>query len=149
MPAIESGSTTLRNPPLGKNSANLSLLPRLPHSEKGFREKTSRKPTQRKLGEPVWQRIKTKAIAWRTLYDNFNLELKLEELEQLKVLWKEYGAQNYVIRKDLVNFLLELKGLLKSKGVSSYPSSVTKRQKKIRVRSHLSSNIMSGRLIVI
>jgi hypothetical protein len=39
-----------------------------------------------------------------------------EELEQLKVLWKEYGAQDYAIPRDLVNFLLQLKGLLESEG---------------------------------
>jgi hypothetical protein len=38
----------------------------------------------------------------------------------LKVLWKEYGAQDYAIPKDLVNFRWELKGLLESEGVNSY-----------------------------
>jgi len=38
----------------------------------------------------------------------------------LKVLWKEYGAQDYAIPKDLVNFRWELKGLVESSGVSSY-----------------------------
>jgi hypothetical protein len=33
-------------------------------------------------------------------------------LEQLKALWKEYGAQDYGIPKDLVNFRWQLKGLL-------------------------------------
>jgi hypothetical protein len=32
-------------------------------------------------------------------------------LEQLKVLWKEYGVQDYGIAKDLVNERWELKGL--------------------------------------
>jgi hypothetical protein len=41
-------------------------------------------------------------------------------LEQLKVLWKEYGAQDYAIPKDLVNFRWELKGLLESEGSRSY-----------------------------
>jgi hypothetical protein len=38
----------------------------------------------------------------------------------LKVLWKEYGAQDYVIPKDLVNERWQLKGLLESEGVNSY-----------------------------
>jgi len=70
--------------------------------------------------KPVSQRIKTKAFPSLPLYDNFNIQLKGEELEQLKVLWKEYGAQDYAIPKDLVNFRWQLKGLLESKGVSSY-----------------------------
>lgn len=36
----------------------------------------------------VSQRIKTKAFPALPLYDNFNIQLKGEELEQLKVLWK-------------------------------------------------------------
>jgi len=43
-----------------------------------------------------------------------------EELEQLKVLWKEYGAQDYAIPKDLVNFRWQLKGLLELEGDRSY-----------------------------
>nr|WP_172189036.1 GIY-YIG nuclease family protein [Microcoleus asticus] len=64
----------------------------------------------------VSQRIKTKAFPSLPLYDSFNIQLKGEELEQLKVLWKEYGAQNYAIPKDLVNFRWELKGLVESSG---------------------------------
>ncbi|MEG4232862.1 GIY-YIG nuclease family protein [Microcoleus sp. Pol11C3] len=41
-------------------------------------------------------------------------------MEQLKVLWKEYGAQNYGIPKDLVNFRWQLKGLLESEGDRTY-----------------------------
>jgi hypothetical protein len=69
---------------------------------------------------PVSQRIKTKAFPSLPLYDNFNIELKGEELEQLKVLWKEYGARDYAIPKDLVNFQWELKGLLESEGSRTY-----------------------------
>ena len=70
--------------------------------------------------KPVSQRIKTKAFPSLPLYDSFNIQLKGEELEQLKVLWKEYGVQDYAIPKDLVNFRWELKGLLESEGVSTY-----------------------------
>jgi len=70
--------------------------------------------------KPVSQRIKTKAFPSLPLYDNFTIQLKGEELEQLKVLWKEYGARGYVIPKDLVNFRWELKGLLESSGDGSY-----------------------------
>jgi hypothetical protein len=70
--------------------------------------------------KPVSQRIKTKAFPALPLYDNFTIQLKGEELEQLKVLWREYGAQKRSIPKDLVNFRWELKGLLESEGVSSY-----------------------------
>jgi hypothetical protein len=68
----------------------------------------------------VSQRIKTKAFPSLPLYDNFNIELKGEELEQLKVLWKEYGAQKRSIPKDLVNFRWQLKGLLEKEGAGSY-----------------------------
>src|SRR4028118_777772 len=70
--------------------------------------------------KPVSQRIKTKAFPALPLYDNFNIQLKGEELEQLKVLWKEYGVQDYAIPKDLVNFRWELKGLVESSGDRSY-----------------------------
>jgi len=70
--------------------------------------------------KPVSQRIKTKAFPALPLYDNFNVQLKGDELEQLKVLWKEYGTQNYGIPKDLVNFRWELKGLLESVGDRTY-----------------------------
>jgi len=70
--------------------------------------------------KPVSQRIKTKAFPSLPLYDSFNIQLKGEELEQLKVLWKEYGGQDYAIPKDLVNFRWELKGLLESEGDRSY-----------------------------
>ena len=66
------------------------------------------------------QRIKTKAFPALPLYDNFNIELKGDELEQLKVLWKEYGARDYAIPKDLVNERWELKGLLESEGSRTY-----------------------------
>ncbi|MEG4225454.1 hypothetical protein QUA35_05575 [Microcoleus sp. N9_B2] len=70
--------------------------------------------------KPVSQRIKTKAFPSLPLYEHFNIELKGEELEQLKVLWKEYGARGYAIPKDLVNFRWQLKGLLESSGERSY-----------------------------
>jgi hypothetical protein len=66
--------------------------------------------------KPVSQRIKTKAFPALPLYEHFNIELKGEELEQLKVLWKEYGARDYAIPKDLVSFRWQLKGLLESSG---------------------------------
>src|SRR4028118_1736180 len=68
----------------------------------------------------VSQRIKTKAFPSLPLYDNFNVQLKGEELEQLKVLWKEYGVQKRSIPKDLVNFRWQLKGLLESEGDRFY-----------------------------
>src|SRR4028119_1339837 len=70
--------------------------------------------------KPVSQRIKTKAFPSLPLYDSFNIQLKGEELEQLKVLWKEYGAQDYGIPKDLVNERWQLKGLLESEGDRTY-----------------------------
>jgi hypothetical protein len=69
---------------------------------------------------PVSQRIKTKAFPSLPLYDNFNIQLKGEELEQLKVLWQEYGAKDYAIPKDLINFRWQLKGLLESEGSGTY-----------------------------
>ena len=42
--------------------------------------------------KPVSQRIKTKAFPSLPLYDNFTIQLKGEDLEQLKLLWKEYGV---------------------------------------------------------
>ncbi len=97
----------------------MSLLRRLPHSEKGFGERTSRKRTRSETCKPVSQRLKTKAFPALPLYDNFNIELKGDELEQLKVLWKEYGAQGYAIPKDLVNERWQLKGLLESEADGS------------------------------
>lgn len=62
--------------------------------------------------KPVSARIKTKAFPSLPLYDNFNIQLKGEELEQLKILWREYGALNYPITKDLINFHWVLKKLM-------------------------------------
>ena len=70
--------------------------------------------------KPVSQRIKTKAFPSLPLYDNFTIQLKGEELEQLKVLWKEYGTRDYAIPKDLVNERWQLKGLLELEGSRSY-----------------------------
>ncbi|MEG4329810.1 GIY-YIG nuclease family protein [Microcoleus sp. herbarium5] len=70
--------------------------------------------------KPVSQRIKTKAFPSLPLYEHFNIELKGEELEQLKVLWKEYGTEKRSIPKDLINFRWELKGLLESSGDRLY-----------------------------
>ena len=89
-------------------------------SKKGFGERTPRKRTPGKLAATVSQRIKTKAFPALPVYDNFNIELKGEELEQLKVLWKEYGARDYAFPKDLVNFRWQLKGLLESEGSRTY-----------------------------
>ena len=68
----------------------------------------------------VSQRIKTKAFPGLPLYDKFNVQLKGEELEQLKVLSKEYGARDYAIPRDLVSFRWQLKGWLESEGSRSY-----------------------------
>ena len=68
----------------------------------------------------VTQRIKTKAFPSLPLYDSFNIQLKGQELEQLKVLWKGYGREEISIPKDLVNFRWELKGLVESSGDRSY-----------------------------
>ena len=62
--------------------------------------------------KPVSQRIKNKAFPSLPLYDNFNIQLKGKELEQLKVLWKQYSALKYPIPKDLINFRWVLNGLL-------------------------------------
>ncbi len=70
--------------------------------------------------KPVRERIKTKVFPTLPLYDNFTIQLKGDELEQLKVLWKEYGAQDYAIPKDLVSFRWDLKGLVESEGDRSY-----------------------------
>lgn len=70
--------------------------------------------------KPVSQRIKTKAFPSLPLYDNFNIQLKGEELEQLKVLWKEYGVTNNPIPRDLISFRWELKGLLQSEDEQFY-----------------------------
>lgn len=36
------------------------------------------------------------------LYDNFNIQLSGEELEQLKILWRQYGANGYKVLRSLV-----------------------------------------------
>ncbi|MEG4281394.1 hypothetical protein QUA62_28670 [Microcoleus sp. MON1_C1] len=58
----------------------------------------------------------TKAFLWLPLYDYFKIQREGEELEQLKVLWKEYGAANCPIPKDSIDLLWRLLGLLKSEG---------------------------------
>ena len=66
--------------------------------------------------KPVSARVKTKAFPSLPLYDNFNIQLKGEELEQLKILWREYGTLNYPITKDLINFQWVLKKLMRHDG---------------------------------
>jgi hypothetical protein len=61
---------------------------------------------------PVIHRIKTKAFPSLPLYDNFLIQLKGEELERLKVLWREYGRQQRPIPRDLTEFRWVLKGLM-------------------------------------
>ncbi|MGE5658142.1 MAG: GIY-YIG nuclease family protein, partial [Actinomycetota bacterium] len=70
--------------------------------------------------KPVSQRIKTKAFPSLPLYDNFHIQLKGEELEQLKVLWREYGRELRPIPRDLVNLRWRLLGLLESGSERSY-----------------------------
>lgn len=41
--------------------------------------------------------VATRQIPTLPLYDNFNIELSGKELEELKVFWKNYGANNYSI----------------------------------------------------
>ncbi|MCT7971114.1 GIY-YIG nuclease family protein [Laspinema olomoucense] len=64
--------------------------------------------------QPVVQRIKTKAFPSLPLYDNFLIQLKGEELERLKVLWRQYGLQQRPIPKDLIEFRWVLKGLMQT-----------------------------------
>lgn len=70
--------------------------------------------------KPVSHRIKTKAFPSLPLYDNFNIQLKGDELEQLKVLWKEYGVANIPIPRDLISLRWELKRLLQSEDEQFY-----------------------------
>ncbi len=57
----------------------------------------------------VITRIKYKSFPGLPLYDNFNVQLTGKQLEQIKVLWKSYGAHNYPIPKDLITMQLILK----------------------------------------
>ncbi|MEH2207873.1 MAG: GIY-YIG nuclease family protein [Nostoc sp.] len=47
------------------------------------------------------------------LYDNFNIQLSGKDLAQLKLLWKEYGANNYPISSYLVTPGLIKAGMLR------------------------------------
>ncbi|MCT7986478.1 GIY-YIG nuclease family protein [Laspinema sp. A4] len=62
--------------------------------------------------QPVVHRIKNRAFPSLPLYDNFLIQLKGEELERLKVLWREYGREQRPIPKDLTEFRWILKGLM-------------------------------------
>lgn len=62
--------------------------------------------------KPVAARMKAKSFPSLPLYDKFNIQLSGEQLEQLKVLWKNYGAVNLTIPRDLVNFSWILKNLV-------------------------------------
>jgi hypothetical protein len=54
------------------------------------------------------------------LYDNFNIHLSGKDLQQLKLLWKEYGLKNYPISYELITPSLIKAGLLK-KNVYTIP----------------------------
>ncbi|MGL4498243.1 MAG: GIY-YIG nuclease family protein, partial [Planktothrix sp.] len=62
--------------------------------------------------QPVVHRVKTKAFPSLPLYDNFLIQLKGEELERLKVLWRQYGREQRPIPRDLIEFRWVLKGLM-------------------------------------
>lgn len=62
--------------------------------------------------QPVVHRVKTKAFPSLPLYDNFLIQLKGEELERLKVLWRQYGREQRPIPKDSTEFRWVLKGLM-------------------------------------
>ncbi|QLE59746.1 GIY-YIG nuclease family protein [Nostoc sp. TCL26-01] len=47
------------------------------------------------------------------LYDNFNIQLSGKDLQQLKLLWQEYGSKNYPISFDLISPGLIKTGMLK------------------------------------
>ncbi|MCT7957213.1 GIY-YIG nuclease family protein [Laspinema palackyanum] len=71
---------------------------------------------------PVIHRVKTKAFPSLPLYDNFLIQLKGEELERLKVLWREYGRERRPIPKDLTEFRWILKGLMAGEKPSGHGS---------------------------
>lgn len=54
------------------------------------------------------------------LYDNFNIQLSGKELEQLKILWQQYGAKGHGISKFLVPRRFVWLGLLQE---TEFPSS--------------------------
>lgn len=55
------------------------------------------------------------------LYDNFNIQLSGKDVAQLKLLWQEYGAQNYPISSYLVTPGLLKAGMLKKNVYFSPP----------------------------
>ncbi|GAX45831.1 hypothetical protein NIES4075_68520 [Tolypothrix sp. NIES-4075] len=54
------------------------------------------------------------------LYDNFNIHLSGKDLQQLKLLWKEYGLKNHSISYELIPSNLIKAGMLK-KNVYTVP----------------------------
>ncbi|WP_413168128.1 GIY-YIG nuclease family protein [Capilliphycus salinus ALCB114379] len=62
--------------------------------------------------KPVSIRHKTKQFPGLPLYDRFNIQLPGREMEQLKVLWREYGAQDILIPRDLINLRWKFQGLV-------------------------------------
>jgi hypothetical protein len=96
----------------------LPLLQWRTYSEKRFGERTPRKPTPGELARQVSQLLTTKAFLWLPLYDYFKIQREGEELQQLKVLWKEYGAANCPIPKDPIDLLWRLLRLLESEGAN-------------------------------
>ncbi|NET45972.1 GIY-YIG nuclease family protein [Okeania sp. SIO2B3] len=64
--------------------------------------------------KPVLSRHKYKSFPGLPLYDRFNIQLPGAEVEELKILWKEYQNQGLLIPRDLVNLRWILKGLMQS-----------------------------------
>ncbi|EAW35158.1 GIY-YIG nuclease family protein [Lyngbya sp. PCC 8106] len=62
--------------------------------------------------KPVVSRYNTAQIPGLPMYDRFNIQLPGRELEQLKVLWKEYGSQEILIPRDLINLRWKFWGLV-------------------------------------
>lgn len=67
-----------------------------------------------KTCKPVYSRNKYKKFPALPLYDRFNIQLPGIEVEELKILWKEYQNQGLLIPQDLVNLRWILKGLIRS-----------------------------------
>ncbi|EAW35992.1 GIY-YIG nuclease family protein [Lyngbya sp. PCC 8106] len=66
--------------------------------------------------KPVVSRHKTKQFPGLPMYDRFGIQLPGRELEQLKVLWKEYGSQDILIPRDLISLRWKFRSLMQLAG---------------------------------
>ena len=96
--ALDGNLTSIDEVVRGKTQPALFLLWRLPHSEKGFGERTSRKPTPGKLANPFRSGLKPKHFTrcLSTTISTYRCELKWSSSKGSRLPWRSHTRYPHV-----------------------------------------------------